>query len=1108
MDVAGSAVGIASLGITVCQGLRSYIDSWKDYGPDVSYTRDLIADLQGTLVLLEESLKAGGLDAKRAARVISCLQSCKDGLANLGAKLYELQKYRKPEGLRQKVCAELQKAAYPFRKDTLDKLRGDVADVRERLKLALQVLQLSVQHSDRWRRIVDWLSAPDPWTNHRSARERHEPHTGDWLLQSPPYLDWKAGKTKHLLICGKAGCGKTVLSSTIIEDIKQLCDTDKNLGRFGLGAFYFTFSDKQKQSYEDLVRSLVEQLAWKQDGYSRLQQAFDNPSRGRLGKDELEKILDLSFQAYDRVFITLDALDESPEENDIRQKMLKQLEKLVQNASNVKLLVTSREALDIHESMGMLDAQRIDVADSRVDKDIRKYLVSELSKDRRLSRLSDKTTSLILDTLSARADGMFRWAYCQIQELKKLKSTKPKYIEDVLRTLPKTLDETYDRILCAIEERYRPEALTLLRWITYSTTPLTLGQLAEAAIIDPSGEGTVDVDNRGDIEDSVDILSGLILVYEEDYGYETGDSYDTDEEDDSDETVDPDDTDDGQDLSSSDVSTCSDDGDTGSFTRRFKAESKVRLAHFSVKEYLESERILDGTAKDFRLDAASEHRFLAQSCMTYLIHYSNDTTKSLDLEGQDAMRLSALKDERAYPLLYYSAKSWYCHSSLQSDGNSEREIRIVSTDGLRYCWRRHDRALQQEPVRNDAKQSGSAIYFASLVGLHKVVELLLARGADCNALGGRFNTALQAASSKDYRDLVELLLDRGADVGILGGFYGSALQAAASRGSVELVERLLAAGADVNTEGNKFGTSLHEPAFRGSIQIVERLLAAGADIEAKGAFGSVLQTAVHGVNSIEVVKRLLAAGADVNTQGGFHGNVLQAAASDGSIEVVERLLIAGADVNAQGGYYGNALQGAVYKGSVEVVERLLIAGADINAQGGKYGNALQAAAFLGSIEVVERLLIAGADVNAQGGCFGSVLQAAAYGGSIKVVERLLAAGADINVLGGEYGNALQAAAIRGFRGVVERLLATGANVNAQGGKYGNALQAAARYGSIEVVERLLTAGADVNAQGGCYGNALQAARETNHGKIADMLLAAGAVPMEDDQPQLEEVDEV
>lgn len=406
MEVAGSAVGIASLGIQVCQGLLAYFDSWKDYGYDVAEARNSVSDLHDTLVLLEDNLQTGGLDAKRAARVTSCVQSCKDGIQDLGKKLDDLQKYSKPEGLRQKARAEMQKAVYPFRKDTLTKLRGNVADVRERLKLALQVLQLSVLQSDRWRKIVDWLAPSDPWTNHRSARQRHEPHTGDWLLQSPTYLDWKAGRIRHLWVYGKAGCGKTVLSSTMIEDMKKLCDADENLGRFGLGAFYFTFSDKQKQSYEDLLRSLVEQLAWKRDSFARLQQAYDSPNRGRPGKDELEKILLLSLQAYDQVFLALDALDESPEENDTRQTMLEQLERLVQNASNVKLLATSRKVRDIQESMEMLRTECINVADSKVDKDIRKYVVSELSKDRRLSRLSDKTISLIRDTLSARADGM------------------------------------------------------------------------------------------------------------------------------------------------------------------------------------------------------------------------------------------------------------------------------------------------------------------------------------------------------------------------------------------------------------------------------------------------------------------------------------------------------------------------------------------------------------------------------------------------------------------------------------------------------------------------------------------------------------------------------
>ncbi|KAI6855500.1 hypothetical protein KC343_g118 [Hortaea werneckii] len=1098
MDVAGSAVGIASLGITVCQGLLSYYNNYKDYESDISGTRASIEDLHSTLVLLKENLELGGLNDERRARVSSCLLSCNSGLQNLRTKLDELSKYGKPEGLRQKARAELQKAVYPFRKDTLDKLRGNVAEVREQLKLALQVLQLSVQQSDRWRKIIDWLSPSDPWTNHRSARHRHEPHTGDWLLQSPTYLDWKSGKTQHLWICGKAGCGKTVLSSTMIEDIKRLCDTDENLGRFGLGAFYFTFSDKQKQSYEDLLRSLVEQLAWKQDGYARLQQAFDNASRGKPGEDELGKILLLSLQAYDQVFLALDALDESPEENDIRQAMLEELETLVQNASNVKLLATSREARDIQESMSMLKAQRINVADSKVDKDKRKYVISELSKDRRLSRLSDKTTSLIEDTLSARADGMFRWAHCQIQELKKLKSTKPKYIEDVLRTLPKTLDETYDRVLCAIEERYRPEALTLLRWITYSTTPLTLRQLAEAAIIDPSGEGTVDIDNRGDIEDSVDILSGLILVYEEDNGSKADDSYDTDEDDDCDKTIDSHDAHDGQDLSSSHMSRRSDEGDPGSFTRRFNSESNVRLAHFSVKEYLDSERILKSTAKDFHMDVAREHRFLAQSCLTYLMHYSNDTTK-----------LSSEKDQLAYPLLYYSANTWYYHSSRQSEGGMGHEVRVLNNTATTHFWLLHndsvlgDHELQyHEQSTLNGFRPAQAIYFSSFLGLRKLAELLLARGADVNASGGKYSNALQAASYYGYKDIVQLLLARGADVNASGGYYGSALQAASYQGYEDIVDKLLAAGAYVNAQGGSYSNALYAAAIRGSVEIVQRLLAAGANVNAEGGdYGSALQAAAY-VGSIGVVERLLAAGANVNAQGGEYGNALQAASNNADQDTVELLLARGADVNALGGYHGSALHTAISKGSVEVVERLLNAGADVNAQGGDFGSALQAAAALEAdchIEVVERLLTAGADVNVQGGVFGNALQAAAFRGSIHAVEKLLAAGGDVNAKG-NFGSALRAALEGGSSiEVVKRLLAAGADVNAPGSEeYSSALQAASYIGTKEVVELLLRSGADVNAQGGRYGNALRAAKIWQREEIARMLLAAGAVPIEDD----------
>jgi ankyrin repeat protein len=51
------------------------------------------------------------------------------------------------------------------------------------------------------------------------------------------------------------------------------------------------------------------------------------------------------------------------------------------------------------------------------------------------------------------------------------------------------------------------------------------------------------------------------------------------------------------------------------------------------------------------------------------------------------------------------------------------------------------------------------LYYASLAGLQRTVELLLEKGAYVNAQGGRYGSALQAASSRGYKEIVQLLLE-------------------------------------------------------------------------------------------------------------------------------------------------------------------------------------------------------------------------------------------------------------------------------------------------------------------------------------------------------------
>jgi len=275
MEVLGTAVGVASLGIQVCQGLLSYYETWKDYDSDVAATYDMIADLQQTFDLLKSALNDPLLDAKKAERVESCVQSARNALVKLEAKALKVREYEQPTGFSQKIFREVQRLKYPFAAKTLEKLKTAVGDVQSRLQLAVQVValdlnqktqqtvvtihetQIAAQKSGQLKAIMGWVDAPDPWSNHATARNSHEPRTGEWLLDNTSYKAWKSDTIRHIWLFGKPGCGKTVLSSTAIEDVKNHLEAQDNVK---FAAFYFTFSDKRKQTYENLLRSLVEQL--------------------------------------------------------------------------------------------------------------------------------------------------------------------------------------------------------------------------------------------------------------------------------------------------------------------------------------------------------------------------------------------------------------------------------------------------------------------------------------------------------------------------------------------------------------------------------------------------------------------------------------------------------------------------------------------------------------------------------------------------------------------------------------------------------------------------------------------------------------------------------
>jgi hypothetical protein len=84
-------------------------------------------------------------------------------------------------------------------------------------------------------------------------------------------------------------------------------------------------------------------------------------------------------------------------------------------------------------------------------------------------------------TSNAKYTNRFRWAVCQLGTLGKCRNRL--MLRNSLAGLPSTLDETYNRILCAIDKEDSQYAIRILRWLAFSSRPL-LVEAAEIVAID------------------------------------------------------------------------------------------------------------------------------------------------------------------------------------------------------------------------------------------------------------------------------------------------------------------------------------------------------------------------------------------------------------------------------------------------------------------------------------------------------------------------------------------------------------------------------------------------------------------------------------------------
>lgn len=662
---------------------------------------------------------------------------------------------------------------------------------------------------------------------------------------------------------------------------------------------------------------------------------------------------------------------------------------------------------------------------------------------------------------------MFRWVSCQLDALENCLDYST--LKKSLVSLPKTLDETYTRILKNIPDEHKHHTVRILQFLTFSERPLQINEIVDAIAVQTE-KARFDPENRMPVPEEISgYCSSLVAI-----------------------------------VSSQNP-------------RSGQTKTEIQLAHFSVKEYLLSKED-KGIFTDCLIRSNAEID-ITRVVLVYLASLDGEYDPETD---SDAWLPSRIGDE--FPFAGYCAKYWMDHARIAEQGSEdirEQVFQFISrSNEVAYlnCLTLFNPDMPWEDFP-ELESLGPPLYYASLHELRYAVDRLISEGADANEVceNTTYGYALRAACEERHVEVVRILLDGGVCVDTFGGENGStALVTAVSEGLEGVARQLLDRDADPNIKGSYYDTDFRDWAeshpleiatSKGSETLVEMLLEKGADVNDENGVCPALISACSEDHE-EVVRLLLHHGATVTARNSDQDNALTVASQLGHKGVVHILLEHPSSDPCMQDVRNDALIHArpETKDGQMIIEELLDNGADINSLSTRYGKkmtALECAVAFGQEESgVLFLAEKGASLfrisytssnswtfrESPDGSNKRLFQVACQHGWVDLVRFLLSRNTGVQHSRGLYGDGLQTASYWKHEDIVKFLLSNGSDVDAEPGEYGNALHAASSRGHLGIVECLLEQDADPNRMDRHGWSALSIAMKHGHTAVFEKLL--------------------
>ncbi|KAK8000389.1 hypothetical protein PG990_012989 [Apiospora arundinis] len=625
--------------------------------------------------------------------------------------------------------------------------------------------------------ILDWLTPIDFAAQQSDFIRRRQSGTGQWLLDSPEYRKWVEERKGALFCPGIPGAGKTILSSIVVNKLQDKFHGDSSVG---ICYIYFNFRRSDEQKLDDLLASLIKQVA---QGQSRFPGSVKElyrrhkQRRTRPSTYEFSRALHSMVVPCSRVFIIVDALDECTVSDGCRSQFISELQKL-QASLDVNILATSRFIPEI--TARFREAVQLEIRAS--ESDISTYLNGNLSHLPGFVSRNLELQAEIKEYIIKYVDGMFLLAQLHLNSLKGKRS--PKAVRAALQKLANgsnAYDIAYHDSMTRINGQIPDQKLVAhqtLSWVICAKRPLKTIELQHALGVEP-GEPNLDEDNLPDLQDVVSNCCGLVTIDDE--------------------------------------------------------SGIVRLIHYTTQEYFER------TRNDWFPDAQSE---ITETCIAYLAfdafesgpcqsdldfekrlvayplyhyashHWGNHAYWALDVQWWPAFFHLKLSMAEAAVQGLLAKRRW-----AGDDGYSQRFPKKMTGLHIGAFFGLHNvvaALIQPDNVNGPDSDAMVPLSYAALNGHETVVRLLLEHKAevDLKATGRylRGRTPLFFAASNGHEAVVRLLLEHKAEVDSKAMGYPDGgktpLSVAASNGYESVVQLLLKHRAEIESRDQRRKTPL------------------------------------------------------------------------------------------------------------------------------------------------------------------------------------------------------------------------------------------------------------------------------------------------------------